>query len=48
MLELNKNASQQVAPMASTYATCWCMCLCLIFTEKRSSDLLDALNAVKN
>ncbi|MDH6369477.1 MULTISPECIES: hypothetical protein [unclassified Paenibacillus] len=47
-MELNKNASQQVAPMVSTFATCWCMCLCLIFTEKRHSDQLDALNAVKN
>lgn len=47
-MELNKNASLQVAPMASTFASCACMCLCLIFTEKRHNDLLAALNAVKN
>lgn len=48
MLELNKNSSQQVAPDASLFAKCFCVCVCLIFTEKRHSDLLDALNAVKN
>jgi hypothetical protein len=48
MLELNKSATQNAAPDASTFATCWCMCLCFIFTEKRHSDQLDALNAVKN
>ncbi|WP_154674775.1 hypothetical protein [Paenibacillus ihumii] len=45
---LNKNASQQLTPSVSTLAACVCICFCLIFTEKRHSDQLDALHAVQS
>ncbi|SHM82296.1 hypothetical protein SAMN02746066_03440 [Anaerosporobacter mobilis DSM 15930] len=46
MNSLNKSASGQMVQSISTYSTCWCVCVCLIFTEKRHSDLLDAGHAV--
>lgn len=48
MKELNKTNSQDAMSVTGTLAKCFCVCVCLVFTEKRHSDLLDALHAVQN
>lgn len=46
-MDLNKSSMAQIeAPEAAMMGRCWCMALCLVFTEKRHSDLLAAMHSV--
>ena len=46
MPELNKIIAEEANSITGTLASCICICFCLIFTEKRYVDLLDAGYAV--
>lgn len=47
-MDLNKNNIAQIeVPSANMMGKCWCVAICLIFTEKRHSDLLAAMHSVK-
>ena len=45
MYELNK-ASMENEVTIQAMGRCWCVCICLIFTERRHSDALAAGHAV--
>ncbi len=46
-MDLNKsNLAQMDAPAATMMGKCWCVAICLVFTEKRHSDLLAAMHSV--
>ena len=46
-MDLNKSSIAQIeTPEAAMFGRCWCLALCLVFTEKRHSDLLAAMHSV--
>jgi len=46
MPELYKATASQEVFDISSLSSCWCVCVCLIFTERRHSDLLAAGHSV--